>query len=608
MESKWDMLLKRIKLYGFVKLLPYIRPCRRNILIAVTCGILHHLFSISGSALAAYLIGAALTGAGQDLIKPLLWALGALVTLRAAMYFADMWFAHEAAFRILADLRLKLYHAVERVAPASLLNTRAGELSSTLMADVEVLEWFFAHTAGTFLVAVAVPVIILIGEGMIHPLLPPVLLPCIFLVFSIPLWLRQKADRQGKETRERLAEVNAETIDGVQGIREILSFTFERAFLARIGHFSRSLYQSQIAYGKRLGAEGALLNAGVSLTVLCVLAVSAFLALDGQLAAAWQPVVVILAVYIFAPVVELCSVGSNFGIILAAADRVFAVSESKPVVEDRGREAVQGLKPVIDFSRVCFRYGENLPLILNDVSFRVKEGETVALVGDSGVGKTTCINLLQRFWDVQEGQITIDSVDIRDLPLEHLRSLITMVPQEIYLFNLSLRENIRLGRPEASDAEVEKAARAALIHDFIAGLPDGYDTCAGERGVQLSGGQKQRIAIARALLKDAPVLILDEAMSSLDTENERLVQASLNNLRRGRTTLIVAHRLSTFRNADRLVVLKDGQVVETGSHEELVKKRGYYSRFVSVQQRDTGTVQRDTTSVPRGQTAVLEGT
>ena len=588
MDSKWDLFLKRIKLYGFVKLLPYIRPCRRNILIAVVSGILQHLFSIFGSALAAFLVGAALTGAGPDLIKPLLWALGALVTLRAAMYFSNMWFAHEAAFRILADMRLKLYQAVERVAPAALLNTRAGEMSSTLIADVEVLEWFFAHTAGTFVVAVTVPAIVLIVQGMLHPLLPLVLLPWIFLVFSIPLWLRKKADQQGKETRERLAEGNAETIDGVQGIREILSFTFERSFLSRLGHFSRSLYQSQIAYGKRLGAEGALLNAGVSLTMLCVLAVSAFLVIDGQLAAAWQPVAVILTVYIFAPVEELCSMGRNFGIILAAADRVFRVLESKPVVEDRGRESIQGLRPVIDFQGVSFRYGENLPLILNDVSFQVREGETVALVGDSGVGKTTCINLLQRFWDVQEGRIAIDSADIRDLPLEQLRTLITTVPQEIYLFNMSLRDNIRLGKPEASDAEVEEAARAALIHDFILGLPDGYDTSAGERGLQLSGGQKQRIAIARAILKDAPILILDEAMSSLDTENERLVQASLNNLRRGRTTLIVAHRLSTFRNADRLVVLKDGRVEETGNHEELVQKKGYYSRFISVQQRNTG--------------------
>lgn len=589
MSNKIDGVLKKLRLYGFVKLLPYIRPCRRNIIIAVASGILHQLFSISGSAMAAYLVGAALSGAGSEVIKPFLLALGILVTLRAAMYYSDMWFAHEAAFRILAAFRAKLYQAVERVAPAYLLNKRSGELASTLMADVEVLEWFFAHTAGAFLIAVIVPVIILIVMGLIYPLLPLVLLPWIFLVFSIPLWLRKKADRQGKVTRERLAEVNAETVDGTQGIREILSFNFEQGFLARLKHYTGLLYQSQIIYGKRLGAEGALLNAAVSLTLLCVLAVSALLIIKGEMAFYWQPVVIILSVYIFAPVVDICSMGRNFGIILAAADRVFAVLESREVVEDRGQKTVACLKPVIDFDRVFFRYGENLPYVLNNVSFQVKEGETVALVGHSGVGKTTSINLLQRFWDVEKGKITIADTDIRDLSLEHLRSLITIVPQEIYLFNISLRDNIRLGRREATDAEVEKAAEAALIHDFIMGLPEGYDTCAGERGLQLSGGQKQRIAIARAILKDAPILIMDEAMSSLDTENERLVQLSLNNLRKGRTTLIVAHRLSTFRNADRLVVLKDGKVAETGRHEELLKKKGYYARFIAVQQRESGT-------------------
>lgn len=586
MASKWDRLLKRMKLYGFVKLLPFIRPCRRNISLAVVTGILNQLFSIAASALAAYLVGAALSGAGRDVIKPALWALGVLVTLRAAMYFAEMWLAHEAAFRILADFRVRLYQAVERVAPAYLLNTRAGDLSSTLMADVEVLEWFFAHTAGTFIVAVAVPAVILIGEWLIHPLLPLALIPWVFLVFSIPFWLRKRAEKQGKETRERLAEVNAETIDGVQAIREILSFTFEKGFINRLRYFTRRLYKSQTAYGSRLGLEGALLNAGVSLTLLFVLAVSALLVMNGQLAASWQPVVVILAVYIFGPVVDLCSMGRNFGIILAAADRVFAVLESKPAVEDLGKKEISGLKPVIDFQRVSFRYGTHLPLVLDDVSFQVKEGETVALVGHSGVGKTTCINLLQRFWDVEKGEIVLDRINIKDLPLADLRSFITIVPQEIYLFNMSLRENIRLGRPDATDEEVEKAARAALIHDFIAGLPDGYDTDAGERGLQLSGGQKQRIAIARAVLKDAPILVLDEAMSSLDTENERLVQTSLNGLRKGRTTLIVAHRLSTFRKADRLVVLKEGKVIETGSHTELMKKKGYYARFIAVQLRE----------------------
>jgi len=258
--------------------------------------------------------------------------------------------------------------------------------------------------------------------------------------------------------------------------------------------------------------------------------------------------------------------------------------ESKDIVRDEAhRIPAVAIKPEVRFNNVCFRYREDLPDVLSGVSFTVGEGETMALVGHSGVGKTTCINLLQRFWDVGKGQITIGGIDLREMPLDYLRSLITIVPQDIYLFNASILENVRLGRPDATREEVEEAARAAHIHEFITALPEGYDTVAGERGLKMSGGQKQRVAIARALLKNSPVLIMDEALSNLDTENERLLQESINNLRHGRTTLIVAHRLSTFRDADKLVVLNKGRVMETGTHTELLRKGGYYSSFISSQ-------------------------
>lgn len=560
------------------------RPYWKGMGLSVGSGTLHHLFAIAGASLAAYLVGLAAMGGSREQIVRLLPLVALLVTLRVVMFFSDMWIAHEVAFRILVEFRIKIYQAVERVSPAYLLNTRSGELAATLMSDIEVLEWFFAHTAGIFLVALLVSLVTLILLGLINWLLPLVVIPWIILLFSVPFWLRREADRQGRDTREKLADITSEAVDGVQGLREIVSFNYESGFLKRLRLYSDRLGYSLYSYGRRLGLEGGLLNVFSSLAIIGVLGMSAYLIVGGRMVFSWLPVVVIMSANIFVPVLELSAMARNFGIILAASDRVYTVLEARAAVRDEaGGVPEPALKPGIGFGNVSFRYRHDLPLVLENVSFTVEEGETVALVGHSGVGKTTCINLLQRFWDVEGGQITLGGTDLRKLPLEYLRGLITMVPQDIYLFNISILENIRLGRPGATLEEVEKAARAAFIHDFIAGLPEGYDTIAGERGLKMSGGQKQRIAIARALLKNDPILILDEALSSLDTENERLLQESIKNLRRGRTTLIVAHRLSTFRDADRLVVLKDGSVAENGTHKELVKRGGYYSQFISSQ-------------------------
>lgn len=577
-------ILDKLNLTGFLKLMAYLRPYWKGMAVSVGSGTFHHLFAIAGTALAAYLVGLAAAGGRTEQILPVLPVVAILVTLRVVMYFSDMWFAHEVAFRILVDFRVKIYQAVERVAPAYLLNMRSGQLASVLMADIEVLEWFFAHTAGTFLVALLVSLVTLGMLGIIHWLLPLVVVPWIIVLFSVPFWLRAEADRQGRDTREKLADINSEAVDGVQGLREIVSFNYERGFLERLRLYSDRLGRSLFTYGRRLGLEGALLNIFSSLAIICVLGLSAYLIVNERMAFSWLPVAVILSANIFVPVLEISTMARNFGIITAASDRVYSVLDSGETVQDLAA-TVPDIAPgsEICFNDVWFRYREDLPFVLKGVSFTAEEGETVALVGHSGVGKTTCISLLQRFWDVSGGRITMGGTDLREIPLDYLRGLFTVVPQDIYLFNTSILENIRLGRPEATREEVEEAARAAYIHEFITGLPEGYDTIAGERGVKMSGGQKQRIAIARALLKNSPVLIMDEALSSLDTENERLLQKSIKNLRRGRTTIIVAHRLSTFREAGRLVVLKNGIVAETGTHAELLKKGGYYSEFISSQ-------------------------
>jgi subfamily B ATP-binding cassette protein MsbA len=275
---------------------------------------------------------------------------------------------------------------------------------------------------------------------------------------------------------------------------------------------------------------------------------------------------------------------------LSAARRLFAALDVEPEIRDRGgAKALSRAQGQIRFEHVAFSYGGDGPPALSDIDFEVARGETVALVGPSGGGKTTILNLIPRFYDPTSGRVTLDNEDIRELALASLRDQIALVTQEPFLFDDTIRANIAYARPGASEAEIEQAARAAAAHDFIAQLPNGYETLVGEAGARLSGGQRQRIAIARAFLKDAPILLLDEATSALDTESEAQVQAALKRLMAGRTTILIAHRLSTVRGADRIYVIDRGRIVETGDHAELVKKRGLYARLAKSQDLEAET-------------------
>ncbi|MDF2873951.1 MAG: transporter related [Sporomusa sp.] len=572
------------RLVNVLKLMKKLQPYRGGIICAVLSGVFHHVFTIGAAVICAYIVGLALEGLLLEKIRILAFVLALLIVGRAVMYYSEMWFAHDVAFKILKDFRIMLLNAIEKVSPSILLTMRSGQLASTLMSDVEVLEWFFAHTFGSVLIAVIVPAAILIFMGSLHLLLPLIMLAFIAVTVLLPFLMKNKADQQGLLVRDRLAEANAVTVEGVQGMKEILTLNYLDQYREKNQRYMQAMYQSQLHYGQRLGTEGAMLQIAVGLSLISIMAVAAGMVFKGSLDFALFPVVITLAGMIFNPVLDICNTARNFGLIFAAANRVHLVLEAKPLVVDTGKSLnIAKLVPEIEFSGVSFRYRAELDNALSRVSFTVKPGETVALVGASGAGKSTCINLLLRCWDVAQGSIKIGSADIRDMSLDNVRSLTSVVLQEVYLFNTSIRDNIRLGNIQATDRQVELAARAAQAHDFIMSLPQGYETKAGERGLHFSGGQRQRIAIARAILKDSPILILDEAVSSLDSENENEIQRTLRKYYGKCTTLVVAHRLSTIMAADRLVVMNGGRVVQTGSHEELIAREGFYRDLVMSQ-------------------------
>jgi ATP-binding cassette, subfamily B, bacterial MsbA len=498
-----------------------------------------------------------------------------------------------ASERVVAGLRKDLFARLVRLPPAFFAERRTGELTSRLAADVTQLQSFLSQQLSgclrqTLLFAGGVVLL-----AVAHPQLTVAALAVGPLVAAVALLFGRRLNRASGAVQDRVADAAAVADEAFGQIRVVQSFVREAAeearFAGRVDAALRAAMRRARVRGLFFGAITFATFAGC----LAVLWQGGRLVLEGSLTAGALVSFLLYTVYVAGSVGALAGYFTGYQEAVGAATRVFELMAVEPAVADPPDPLPlpPRVRGEVRLERVSFRYGEGQPWALREVSLALAPGEVVALVGPSGAGKTTLASLIPRFFDPTEGRVALDGVDVRRLRLADLRGAIGVVPQEPLLFGGTVRDNIAYGREGAGDAEIEAAARAAHAHEFIERLPDGYRSAVGERGVTLSAGQRQRVAIARVLLKDPAVLILDEATSSLDADSERLVEEALGRLLTGRTTLIIAHRLSTVRRADRLVVLDRGRVVEEGTHEALLARGGLYERLYHLQFRDADEAQ-----------------
>jgi thiol reductant ABC exporter CydC subunit len=562
-------------------LLDFIRPWRRQLAVTVSCGIGRVVAFIGVGILGALIIATVRANAPSLLLTVLLLAAAPVAGL---LHWLESFLAHDMAYRLLAVMRVDLYRKLDALAPAYLLQRRSGDLVALATQDVEMIEYFYAHTVAPACVAVLIPGAVLITLAVVAWPLALALLPFLAYAAGSPVLGRRHIDGLASTARRSLGELGAHATETIQGLAELMAFEATRRrrdqFMAAVRHYQTM----RLALLRDLTRQTAGLEVATGLGGLAVAAVGAPLVMNGWIAPTLLPLLVLVSIAAFLPVSEIAQVGRQLADTIASTRRLHVV-HSEPVVITDGPHVPVAPRggSTVRFEHVHFTYpGRDRPA-LNDVGFDVPAGATVALVGPSGAGKTTVANLLLRFWDPEQGGIRLDGVDLRELTLDGLRNRIALVAQDTYLFNSTLEANVRLARPEATHEEIEAALRQAALAEFVSGLPEGLQTKVGERGVQLSGGQRQRIAIARAFLKDAPILVLDEATSHLDTISEQVVRSALDALMANRTTIVVAHRLSTIQAADLILVLHAGRVIEAGTHAELTARRGFYARLVDHQ-------------------------
>ncbi|MCL7452566.1 MAG: thiol reductant ABC exporter subunit CydC [Anaerolineae bacterium] len=503
---------------------------------------------------------------------------------RGGARYLERYASHDLTFRLLARLRTWFYTRLEPLAPARLMAFRSGDLLARIVADVETLENFYLRVLAPPAVALLTAVLAGILLGSFDVRLAAVLLSFLLLAGAgLPLLARSLGRGAGQRLVGVRADLNAQLVDGIQGVADLLAFDAGHRHLLRIQSTSRALGVLQGRMARLGGFQGALTGLLMNLATLAVVTAAIPLVRAGWLDGVYLALLAVAAISSFEAVLPLPQAFQYLDNSLEAARRLFEIVDAEPAVIDPPRPAPVPARLDLRFEGLRVAYEPGGPPALDGIDFSLPQGGQLAVVGPSGSGKSTLIHVLLRFWDYQQGHVLLGGRELREYGQEELRHLIAVVSQQTHLFNATIRENLLLARPEATEAEMRQAAEQAGIHDFASGLPDGYDTWIGEQGLRLSGGERQRLAIARAILKDAPILLLDEPTANLDALTERQVLAGLRALMAGRTTLLVTHRLAGLEPTDQVLVLRQGRIAERGRHEDLLEQGGFYRRMWDLQ-------------------------
>ncbi|MBM7700071.1 subfamily B ATP-binding cassette protein MsbA [Kurthia huakuii] len=572
----------------------FVRPYKWDIVITFLIGVVKFLIPMATPFIMKIviddIIGAEeLTKAQQ--MEGLAWCIGIVAILffviRPPVEFFRQYFAQRVSNRILYDIRTQLYEHLQKLGLKFYSNNRVGDVISRTINDVEQTKEFVMTGLMNIwidLVTVVIAIGIMMMLDVKLTLITLIALP--FYMISVKYFFT-KLRSLTRERSKALAGVQSYLHERVQGMNIIKSFTLEKHEQGIFAETNGNFLNKALAQTRWNAYTFAVVNTITGLAPVAVLGYAGYHVIQGNITIGTMAAFIGYIDMLYNPLRRLVNSSTTLTQSVASMDRMFDLFDEKYDIENKdGALALPAVKGQVDFNDVSFRYNDNGRNVLQDINFSIRPGQTAAFVGMSGGGKSTIISLIPRFYDVLEGSIEIDGHDVRDVTLESLRGQVGIVQQENILFSDSVRENILMGNPNASDEDMIAAAKAANAHDFIMGLPEGYDTPVGERGVKLSGGQKQRVAIARVFLKNPPILILDEATSALDLESEALIQESLDRLAHNRTTLIVAHRLSTITHADQIIVIDHGELKERGTHKELMTKQGIYHDLFTVQKLD----------------------